>query len=336
MKRIFSFMAILALCANSAKAQLTVYSNGRVGIGTGSTTPESTISIKGGNEGYDASVIGTRRGIYGASYGQYLNWAYGVYGKNYCTTTSFQCGTCGIAELKTPQSSCRTYGIIGIAGNATNGWNYGVYGQLNGVNNGAGVYGTATSRENGSCVDGRYAGYFNGATKVKGNLTVTGTISGVLLNQVSNTAAANSLSGEYDEVSVTDRLSKLSATCYYTDVAERLTEVRENTSDSISVNALTNETKCIAEDRMHYGLDISQLKESFPELVYEQADGTVGVNYIEIIPLLVQEINKLRTEITALKVSKSLPYSDNSGTTSSTVTLSTDGKIIVGKRNVSK
>lgn len=330
------FLSIFVVCTNNINAQLTVYSDGKVGISTTSTSaPESTLSVKGGSAGFDASVKGTNRGIFGASYGQYLGWAYGVYGKNYATNVGFQCGVSGIAELKTAQSDYRTYGVMGIAGNATNGWNYGIYGQLNGTNNGAGVYGTATNGENGSYVDGRYAGYFNGATKIKGTLTVTGTINGVIVNQISNSAEISSLSEDDDFLSVSDRLSKISATCYYTDEEERAASVMLNSSDTTNAITTASEAEPVAESRMHYGLDTSQLKEFFPELIYEQPDGKVGVNLIEMIPILVQEVNRLRSEITQLKNNQSVTSEGNSGTKKSAVTLTTDGKIVVTKRKSS-
>lgn len=92
-----------------------------------------------------------------------------------------------------------------------------------------------------------------------------------------------------------------------------------------------SKTQMLAAERMHYGLDISQLKESFPELVYEQEDGTVGVNYMEMIPILIQAINNLRTEIKVLKASGVYPNAESSSSTT-ILNLSTDGKVIGTKR----
>lgn len=336
MKKYLFVISVLAFNALNAKAQLSVYSNGYVGVGTSSsTTPVSTFSVKGGKAGYEASVIGSKRGVFGESNGQYLNWSYGVYGISNCSSASFQNGVSGIAVISSPQSSCRTYGVMGLAGNATSGWNYGVFGQLNGTNNGAGVYGTATNGENGTSVDGRYAGYFNGATKVNGNLTVTGSISGVLLNQVSNSISSN-LSYESERGFAMDRLSRLSATCYYAETTERQADLAQNSSDTISIDTPINEIQVLSSDRLHYGLNIEQLKEVFPELIYEQKDGTIGVNYLELIPILVQAINNLSTEVKVLKAGGSYPYSESSASSSTAVILSTDGKIIGTKRAISK
>ena len=51
----------------------------------------------------------------------------------------------------------------------------------------------------------------------------------------------------------------------------------------------------------HYGLVASELKKILPELVYEGQNGELCINYIEMIPLLVESIKELKTEITALQ-----------------------------------
>ncbi|MCR4922072.1 MAG: T9SS type A sorting domain-containing protein [Bacteroidaceae bacterium] len=52
---------------------------------------------------------------------------------------------------------------------------------------------------------------------------------------------------------------------------------------------------------IQYGLAADQLKAVYPELVYEDKEGNVSINYIEIIPLLVQSINELSSELAELK-----------------------------------
>ncbi len=52
---------------------------------------------------------------------------------------------------------------------------------------------------------------------------------------------------------------------------------------------------------IQYSLAADQLKEVYPELVYEDKEGNVSINYIEMIPLLVQSINELSSELAELK-----------------------------------
>ena len=52
---------------------------------------------------------------------------------------------------------------------------------------------------------------------------------------------------------------------------------------------------------IQYGLAADQLKKVYPELVYEDEDGNVSINYVEMVPLLVQSINELSQELAELK-----------------------------------
>ena len=328
-------ITVFAFIANSASAQITVCSNGKVLVGnTANAAPASTLSVNGCKSGYEIASIGRQCGIYGEANGDYSNWCYGVYGTVPATYFGggYRCGIMGRAVYNTPQFSSKSFGVKGQAGNALDGYNYGVFGGLNGTNNGAGIYGTATHNEIGSFVDGRYAGYFNGATKVNGNLTVTGSINGVILNLVSNSANISDLSNEFEKSSIIDKFSRLSATRYIPETPKSQTVIIESASDSDSVISSVNKIDDQSASRMHYGLDISLLKESFPELVYENEDGNVSVNYIEMIPILVQMINNLSNEIKILKSSGSFPYSERSSSGTSAVILSSDGQVIGTKR----
>ena len=58
-KALFILVALIGL-ASSAKAQLSVYADGHVGVGTASAeAPVSAFSVNGGMNGYGASVKGT-------------------------------------------------------------------------------------------------------------------------------------------------------------------------------------------------------------------------------------------------------------------------------------
>ena len=271
MKKHFLIIMVFAVIAHSAKAQLSVYSNGKVGIAT-TTYSESTLAVKGDKPGYEAAVIGSSRGLYALSQNQYLGWSYGVYGKiptSFCDP-GFQCGVMGDVVIASPFYQSRTYGVIGHAGNATNGWNYGVLGELDGTNYGAGIYGTATHAENGTYVDGRYAGYFNGTTKVNGDFIVTGYMGGILLNQISNATNISNLSNAYDKSSITDKFSRLSAIQYFTEPSNGNAKRMEESSDTVSRSVPIEEIQTLSASRVHYGLDVDKLKEAFPELVYEK------------------------------------------------------------------
>ena len=56
--------------------------------------------------------------------------------------------------------------------------------------------------------------------------------------------------------------------------------------------------------KQHFGLDADQLEEVFPDLVYEQEDGTKSINYVEMVPILVQAINELSAKVASLEGNK--------------------------------
>jgi len=56
-----------------------------------------------------------------------------------------------------------------------------------------------------------------------------------------------------------------------------------------------------ADTRTHFGFIAQELREVYPNLVYEDGQGFLGVNYVELIPVLVEAIKELKIEIDAIK-----------------------------------
>lgn len=54
-------------------------------------------------------------------------------------------------------------------------------------------------------------------------------------------------------------------------------------------------------DREHFGFVVQELKIVFPELVYEDREGILEINYTQLIPILVQAIKEQQAEIEELK-----------------------------------
>lgn len=344
MKKNLLFVALFATVAINASAQLTVYSSGKVGIGTSaSDSIVSPLTIINRLNKNGLTVQSKGRGIYAESTGGNGMFPCGVYGKASTTSGAYSTtGVMGHVVYDTPKTSGRGYGVRGIVGNAANGYNYAVFGALQGTNNGAGVYGTAGNYSLGIYLDGRYAGYFDGATKVRGDLTVTGSISGIILGQPSTSTAAISALSEYNDVhTVSDKLSALSTTRYYIDNPIEANCVADvefgNDIDIIDVDTCGtvvefSEIERLAAERVHYGIDVNTLRESFPELVYEKEDGTVAVNYMELIPVLVQAINELKNEVRVLKANVSGSNANNQDAGSTIINITSDGRYIGTKK----
>jgi len=50
-----------------------------------------------------------------------------------------------------------------------------------------------------------------------------------------------------------------------------------------------------------YGFVAQELQEVFPDLVYTLQDGTLGVDYTGLIPVMIQAIQEQRKELEALR-----------------------------------
>jgi len=143
-----------------------------------------------------------------------------------------------------------------------------------------------------------------------------------------------------DRFPVLDKLSEISALSYYQTPSsnvktpqtsdlytdEELAEYPELKELLANTKPVDSEKDVLAEqmmDKKHYALTVEQLEKVFPELVYEDSHGTKKINYVEMIPLLVQSINELQLQLNELKAadntklmaSKKMAISETSETT---------------------
>jgi hypothetical protein len=208
-------------------------------------------------------------------------------------------------------SSMRAIGVNGCASSANTSIGL-LGGRLGGgsVVNFAGVYGcesgTTPSFTNYS---GTYAGYFKGKVRVTNGIYAT----------VLSPSASASPSGQNETTilsergeSVTDKLSQVQTLQFlrYNPTNEENT-VKANPTDLDIDNMSPEELDSLvtnAEEEperylsaVQYGLAADQLKVVYPELVYEDANGNVSINYIEMVPLLVQSIKELSAKVETLE-----------------------------------
>lgn len=204
---------------------------------------------------------------------------------------------------------------IGVQGYANEcyGYNYGVIGSVpysSPMTLGAGVYGTTNYSL--TPTNGLYAGFFDGDVHVTGNLSTTGTLSGSLLSgalpQSSSRAgaAATEVLGE----DVSSQLAHVQVGTYYqtpplNKTSQPVIDLRTHQQASEEVvmeqaQRKVEQTK-LAASRKHFGLNADDIEAVFPDLVYENEDGTKSINYVEMVPLLVQAIGELKAEIAELK-----------------------------------
>lgn len=298
MKNFYLLTAIL-LIPFLTHAQLKVDSIGRVGI---ATTPNDYYKLQVAalnSQGVLIQREGTPQGLtqIGLSVSSQANsgtFSYGLYSR----------------VLPYTYNSIVHTGVYGMSSGSPF-QNYGIFGRINFGNKGAAVCGSINNADYVN-IDTCYAGYFHGLTHVQGNFSVSGTINGVLLSNSSS--LRSSLFDDASTVnSITYRLQGLTAHAFFISgpvpaetpsLAEKLGEAdsmfeERNMVDDFLIKSSTIEKQVFS--KQHFGLDADQLEEVFPDLVYEQEDGTKSINYVEMVPILVQAINELKCEIEALK-----------------------------------
>ena len=299
MKKII-FTLFVAFTATNINAQLVVDSLGRVAIGR--ETPWSGAILSVGHYGSSSKDTGIQLSVNGKQFGAYFlnhtSLASETFG-SFCnvlnrTGTRIFGARCEARGDNNSNYNQQAVGVNGVAGEAPVA--AGVMGTRittqDIATTFAGVYGSeyGGKKLEFNSYSGSYAGYFRGKARVTDGIYAT------LLSP----SASPSPSGQNGVTILSDRGES---------VTNKLSQVQ--TLQFLRYNPERNET-IVDEDEEEveiepnlspilYGLDADQLKSVYPELVYEDANGNVSINYVEMVPLLVQCINELKDEIAELK-----------------------------------
>lgn len=313
MKRMMAALVATAVCL-SASSQILVTSNGNVGVG--STNPLSKLSVNADGNALFGMRINNPTATAGAA-GLYATTSVLPPGSspsnnNYSSVRGQIASGHGYAFSifsqsvnATPQTSGRAYGVYGEASNATSGYNYGVFGVLPGSNNGAAVYGTTNLNDVwGENTNGKFAGYFSGAVHVTGALTIDDALNidgeafMASLYQFSDARLKENVLGLS---SALDNLRQLRGVTYNLKKPELELPDMTNPNDTGAVK-----TKPV-EDISRYtqkriGFIAQELQSYYPELVREDGDGMLAVDYNGLIPVIVEAIKEQDNIINALKL----------------------------------
>lgn len=296
MKKINLTLFIITLLAINLNAQMKVHTNGNVSIQNDSTSVDSKLVIGNGTTGEKKVALVASDKHMGALFigtGGYDTWTYGV---RAISTPSYNMhvGVEGWSRLENPSIDYRAIGVRGIAGNATSGYNWGIFGLLTGTNDGVAVYGTTVSSDWGEKILGRYAGYFKGDVKIVGDLNAATIITPSDIAYKTNiTTLSNN--------SAISKLKLMNPVAYNLKQPELPQVVSESESDTVSIMPKLLNENSQGYQKTHYGLIAQELQEIYPELVYENSEGLLHVNYIEIIPILIEAIKEQQEEIDNLK-----------------------------------
>ena len=293
MKRILFIFMVLCMSTLAAFSQLEVTPDGKVGIGI-TSTPVSKLAVGDvGNVTNPNYFFSDNNTMYINSTGINSNMGNAVTSlavSMQATASRIYFGILVGATKPASSSSGRSTGISSEAGNATSGYNVGVAGLLTGSNYGAGLFGS--SNGSGFYIDGLYAGYFNG------NVKVTGTINGTVVGSSDIRYKQNVTelgSSDKGKASVLKQITGLNPVSYnYKQVYYDLK------SDTLQEKAGHFDEKSQMFQKKHFGLIAQELQQIYPDLVYENDNGYLAVNYTEIIPLLIQSIKELKDEVDVL------------------------------------
>ena len=281
MKKTITF-AIMAFLALTSQAQLKVDSNGIVQAGKMLINERDSVyqsgdyglfcNIQDNNHPNVAAIYG-RANIFDSPVSGADN-AIGIYGT--ATGGVINCGVKGVS-------------ISGLG-------SYGVYGGLgeSGFGYGAAIYGTIYSTP--KIFDNRYAGFFDGPVAITSGLYLKGGTHTYFWTQDLDDVTPMGINSAETGPSISNQMSSLQLALYEDEDTSALTmqtnDLRGNIAQFTGKDLASN---------VHYGLSAEQLEKVFPNLVVDDGQGNKFINYIEMVPLLVQAINELSAEVTILR-----------------------------------
>ncbi|NVO03912.1 MAG: tail fiber domain-containing protein [Bacteroidetes bacterium] len=202
-------------------------------------------------------------------------------------TGSYCMGVSGSSTFPSPLLYGQSFGVYGTAGNATNGYNYGVFGVVTGSKYGAGIFGASRTRFSYN-VGGDWAGFFNGNVKI-------GTSSADIL-MVFGTTYTSDQRLKKNIVPLTNTINLISGL----NAVEYKFKTRQDLiSDGIfptdTSSGVFQESSNI--NKTHYGYLAQAVQQVLPELVYVGADSLLAIDYIGLIPLVIEAVKEQNTTI---------------------------------------
>lgn len=286
-KIIMSMLAIVVSMV--ANAQLTVTSDGKVCVVKTSPIGNSLFSLGNSNIVNIGNVGINSQVRYSSTAG---DKAVGIFGYANSATSN----------------NAQTMGVMGFVSTGYNGKTYGVLGGIPSSKKGAGIYGTCGTSGSafGKLLNDTYAGYFEGQTYVDGSLTATEVITPSDIRLKENIISVKDEEEKSGESTI-ENLMDMRVIKYTYKPKEYMAKTEEELAlyddEESAVDAeriAKQEIRRMAAQK-HYGLSAQELQKIYPDLVRESQDGTLGVNYVELVPILIRSIQELKQELDELK-----------------------------------
>ncbi len=296
------FLFIICLTSSTIiEAQIKVATNNCVGIGE--DNPVSKFSINYPGENYSTAYIlnnkitTSSRGLLVKNDITTSSWGFSIIATTPFTSSSASknVGIKGFATSSTYISSKRSAGVWGVAGNATSGYNYGLYGELYGTGNGAAVFAVVPGRGD-TYINDKYAGYFRGKVFIEDYLKVGTTYYYSDINMKKDIRLLANIESPQIE-----KLKSLTAIKYKLKTPVELNQIGSEVSDTLSLDIIAQEynTEYYKKDKI--GLSAQDVQQVFPELVIEDEEGYLSINYVGLIPVLIEATKEQQTVIEELQ-----------------------------------
>ena len=312
MKRILSIAILMAVCVISAQAQFEIDSYGRVKVTPFNQYTSGAFQVGDGYHregGVVFNNVGTisNLSVYRTN-NDSTSIGIDVYSANFLHRNE------GIKSIVEGGGGYYPFGIGLHAYGASAPVSIGVYGHTHYSRNdslnhnvAAAIAGSAYKHDNPTFMySGRFAGFFNGNVRVSAGMIFGSLYTPYYNSGVSGDDPSGSTLLAENENRTLDKLLQVQAIQFMRD--KRELEVEEEcpiVSEDEKKSDMNNEKRTITcrtdLPAVQYGLVADQLKKVYPELVYEDSEGNISINYIEMIPLLVQSINELSSELAELK-----------------------------------
>lgn len=263
-------------------------------VGIGVTTPLSKLTIGGDGEAHATIYAENNSTTASARVAKFYKnasggtWSFGMISSIVVNAGAQRpVGGYFYAYSSTPLTTKRSYGIYSIAGNATSGYNYGVWARLAGSYNGAALFAT-TGTDYEKNTGGIYAGYFRGDVLMEDDLEVQGTLSET--SDINLKKDIRLLSSE--ETLQIEKLRTLDGIKYKLKNPADLNKIDPLEADTLKVDPTTLEYTEAKYTIDKIGLSAQQVQLVYPELVKEGNDGYLSLNYIGLIPVLIEAIKE--------------------------------------------
>jgi hypothetical protein len=211
-------------------------------------------------------------------------------------------GVYGYADASTSSFPAKYIGVLGTAHSTSSGTRarIGVAGIASYVGGSVGIFGgTYWAGLPTFTFTTTYAGYF------QGNVYTTGSLTTLLSKVSSDERLKRNIEPINDDI--LKNLYALKPIKYNLQQIEKECDSFNTDGEKVTFMVKRYDEESQEFKKAHYGLIAQELQKVYPDLVYDGGDGYLEVNYTGLIPLLLQAVQELKSEIAELKRNEEMP-----------------------------